>query len=106
CSASTVSGPWNGSAVIAVSDFEEAVAVANDSEYGLVAGLFSENWDRINRLARSLDAGQIYVNEWFAGGVETPFGGYKASGIGREKGMQAMEHYTQTKTVSSRSYRE
>jgi acyl-CoA reductase-like NAD-dependent aldehyde dehydrogenase len=47
-------------------------------------------------------AGQIFVNEWFAGGVETPFGGFKRSGFGREKGLEALESYTQVKNVCAR----
>jgi aldehyde dehydrogenase (NAD+) len=51
-------------------------------------------------VARDLDAGSIYVNEWFGGGVETPFGGRKHSGIGREKGLEGLDSYLQTKNVS------
>jgi aldehyde dehydrogenase (NAD+) len=57
---------------------------------------------RAHRVARDLNAGQIYVNEWFAGGNETPFGGYKDSGIGRENGRQAIHNYTQRKNVCVR----
>ena len=54
---------------------------------------------RAHRFARDVEAGQVFVNEWFAGGIETPFGGYKESGIGREKGLAALESYTQLKNV-------
>ena len=54
------------------------------------------------RFTRKLRAGQIYVNEYFAGGEETPFGGQKQSGFGREKGLAALEHYTQLKNVAIR----
>ncbi|MFB6159601.1 MAG: aldehyde dehydrogenase [Haloferacaceae archaeon] len=94
--------------VLTVSTFadeDEAVELANDVDYGLVAGVFTAEYERANRVARAIDAGQVYVNDWFAGGVETPFGGYKDSGIGREKGMQAVEEYTQLKTINSRSFR-
>lgn len=76
--------------------------MANGTPYGLAAGIWSENLSRVHRVAAQLDAGQVFVNEWFAGGVETPFGGVKASGYGREKGMEALAHYTQLKAVNIR----
>lgn len=88
--------------VCGVLDFDtedEAVRLANDSAYGLAAGLWTQNLSRAHRVAARLQAGQIYVNEYPSGGVETPFGGYKQSGIGREKGREALHHYTQLKTV-------
>ena len=51
-------------------------------------------------MAARLEAGQVYVNEWMAGGVETPLGGYKQSGYGREKGIEALHEYAQVKTIS------
>lgn len=78
---------------------DEAVAMANDSEYGLAAGVFTRDLSTAHRVAARLEAGQVQVNRYPAGGVDTPFGGYKASGIGREKGLQALLHYTQLKTV-------
>ena len=86
--------------LIPFEDEEEAVAIANNTEYGLVAGVFTQNLDRAMRCARDLHAGQIFVNEWYAGGVETPFGGYKKSGFGREKGVEAMFNYVQTKNIA------
>ncbi|WP_136716966.1 aldehyde dehydrogenase family protein [Halorientalis salina] len=80
-------------------DEDEAIELANATDYGLVAGVYTENVGRAHRFAREVDAGQIYVNEFFAGGNETPFGGYKASGIGRENGVQAIDNYTQVKNV-------
>jgi len=85
--------------VIPFADEDEAIELANDVDYGLVAGVFTENLGRAHRFARDVRAGQIYINEWFAGGVETPFGGFKESGFGREKGLAAVESYTQTKNV-------
>jgi aldehyde dehydrogenase (NAD+) len=78
---------------------DEAVAIARDSDYGLAAGVFTRDFAAVHRLARRLEAGQVQVNRYPAGGVEAPFGGYKRSGIGREKGLEALRHYTQTKTV-------
>jgi aldehyde dehydrogenase (NAD+) len=78
---------------------EEVLKMANDSDYGLVAGIWTADLNRALRFSRHLEAGQIYINNWFGGGVETPFGGWKNSGIGREKGMEALLHYTQLRTT-------
>ncbi|GAC03758.1 aldehyde dehydrogenase family protein [Paraglaciecola chathamensis] len=85
--------------LIPFKDEEEAVAIANDTEYGLAAGLWTKDISRAHRIASKIEAGQVFVNEYPSGGVETPFGGYKKSGFGREKGLEALHHYTQTKTT-------
>lgn len=85
--------------VIRVADEEEALAVANDSKYGLAAGVFTASLTKAHRLAAALEAGQVQINRYPAGGVDTAFGGYKESGLGREKGLAALHHYTQLKTV-------
>jgi aldehyde dehydrogenase (NAD+)/betaine-aldehyde dehydrogenase len=81
---------------------EEAIAIANGTEYGLAAGVFTRDLTLAHWTADRLIAGQIYVNEWWAGGVETPFGGTKRSGYGREKGQEALLGYVQTKNVGIR----
>jgi aldehyde dehydrogenase (NAD+) len=85
--------------VIAFDTEVEAVQLANASRYGLTAGVVTRDIDRAFRIARQLEAGQVFINKWHAGGVETPFGGYKDSGLGREKGADAIKHYTQTRTT-------
>jgi aldehyde dehydrogenase (NAD+) len=85
--------------VIAVDDEDEAVAVANDSDYGLAAGIFTSSISKAHRLATRLEAGQVQINRFPTGGIDTPFGGYKQSGFGREKGIEAIRHYTQLKTI-------
>jgi aldehyde dehydrogenase (NAD+) len=86
--------------VMPFADEEEALAIANGTPYGLVGGVFTRDLDRATRAARAMRAGQVFVNEWFAGGVETPFGGYGRSGYGREKGREALLNYVQTKNVA------
>jgi aldehyde dehydrogenase (NAD+) len=88
--------------VIPFADEDEAVSIANDSDFGLCAGIFTNDFARAHRLAPQLEAGQVHINEYPLDSVETPFGGFKASGIGREKGLQALESYTQLKTILAR----
>jgi aldehyde dehydrogenase (NAD+) len=86
--------------VIPFQDEAEAVAIANGTDYGLVGGIFTRDLGRATRGAQRMRSGQVFVNEWFAGGVETPFGGYGKSGYGREKGREALMNYVQTKNVA------
>jgi aldehyde dehydrogenase (NAD+) len=89
--------------VVAFDTLEEAAELANGTDYGLVAGIWGENVGQTHWLAQNVDAGQVFVNCYGAGGgVELPFGGYKKSGFGREKGMDALLYYTQVKNVCIR----
>lgn len=81
---------------------DEAIEIANGTDYGLVAGVFTRDLDRALKTAQQLVAGQVFVNEWFAGGVETPFGGIARSGYGREKGLEAFENYLRTRNIAIR----
>ncbi|MEE4119460.1 MAG: aldehyde dehydrogenase family protein, partial [Paracoccaceae bacterium] len=89
--------------VIPFRDEAHALEIANGTEYGLVGGVFTRSLDRATRAAGAMRAGQVFVNEWFAGGVETPFGGYGKSGYGREKGREALWNYVRTKNVAIRT---
>jgi aldehyde dehydrogenase (NAD+) len=80
-------------------DIEEAVALANGTDFGLVAGVFTRDLSMAHRLARRIDAGQVFVNEYFAGGISVPFGGNRRSGFGREKGLEALKSYCKIKSV-------
>src|SRR5215211_5737758 len=80
-------------------DLEEVATRANDTEYGLAAGLWTRDVSNAHKLASLLKAGNVYVNTWGGGDPAAPFGGYKASGIGREKGHANLDAYLETKTV-------
>lgn len=80
-------------------DEEEAVRIANDTIYGLHATIFTQNLKRAHTVARALQAGTVTVNNVFGSDITTPFGGYKQSGIGRDKGLHAIEKYQQIKTT-------
>ena len=86
--------------ILSFSSDAEAIEIANGTQYGLVGGVFTKDIDRATQAAQHIRAGQVFVNEWYAGGVETPFGGYGKSGYGREKGREALWNYVQTKNVA------
>jgi aldehyde dehydrogenase (NAD+)/betaine-aldehyde dehydrogenase len=81
---------------------QQAIAIANGTDYGLAAGVFTRDLALAHWSAERLVAGQVYVNDWWVGGVETPFGGARRSGYGREKGQEALLGYVQTKNVGIR----
>jgi aldehyde dehydrogenase (NAD+)/betaine-aldehyde dehydrogenase len=89
--------------VLAITPFDDegdAVAIANGTAYGLTAAVWSQDTDAAIRTARDIEAGQVYVNGYAAGGgVELPFGGFKDSGFGREKGLEALREYSQSRTL-------
>jgi aldehyde dehydrogenase (NAD+)/phenylacetaldehyde dehydrogenase len=86
-------------AVIDFDDVDEAIARANDSPYGLAAGIWTKDIKKAHTVARRLQAGTVWINAYNVYDAAAPFGGYKESGFGRELGQHALEHYTQTKTV-------
>ncbi len=88
--------------VLAVVDFEEvdeAIERANESSYGLAAGVWTRDIKKAHDVARRLQAGTVWINTYNVYDAAAPFGGYKQSGFGRELGAHALEHYTQVKTV-------
>lgn len=86
--------------VIPFDDENDAIRIANGTDYGLIAGVWTENGARQIRVAKRLRVGQVYVNGYGAGGgIELPFGGFKKSGHGREKGFEALREYTVAKTI-------
>ena len=88
--------------IIPFEDEAEAVAIANGTEYGLVASVWTQNGARQMRLAKAIRAGQVFLNNYGAGGgVELPFGGVGKSGHGREKGFEALYGFTTLKTVAA-----
>lgn len=80
-------------------DEDEAIAMANDSDYGLAAAVWTENVRRAHRVAQSIDTGIVWVNSWFLRDLRTPFGGVKLSGVGREGGIYSLNFYTQLKNI-------
>ena len=89
--------------VLSVQNFEtedEAVELANGTEFGLMASVYTRDTGRAMRVAHALDSGQVSVNDYWAGGLELPFGGNKKSGYGREKGWEGLDAYTKVKAIT------
>ena len=85
--------------VIPFKDEEELVRQANDTRYGLAAGIWTRDIQRAHRVAHAIRAGTVWINAYRTLSFNTPFGGYKASGLGRENGLEALNEYTETKSV-------
>lgn len=85
--------------VLKFKDEQEVIERANNTDYGLAAGVFTQNLSRAHRVIHQMQAGICWVNTWGDSPAEMPVGGYKHSGIGRENGPETLKHYTQTKSV-------
>lgn len=85
---------------MAFDDEEQAIRIANDVPYGLVAGIYTRDIRRAMTLARRLESGSVWINGWYLGGVQAPTGGVKASGFGRERGLPGIHNYLQIKNVA------
>ncbi|TKB46730.1 aldehyde dehydrogenase [Thalassotalea mangrovi] len=85
--------------VISFDSAEDAINIANDSEYGLAAGVWTRDLSKAHRVAKSLRAGSVWVNQWDGGDMTAPFGGYKQSGNGRDKSLHAFSKYTEVKAT-------
>ena len=78
---------------------EQAIAMANDSAYGLAAAIWTTNLSRAHRVARRIEAGIVWVNTWYLRDLRTPFGGVKLSGIGREGGVHSLNFYSEPTNI-------
>lgn len=85
--------------VLKFRDDDEAITIANDSDFAFAAGIFTKNFPRGMRAAKAINAGRVWMNTYRVTGVNVPFGGNKQSGFGREAGMEALKDYTETKAV-------
>lgn len=85
--------------VLKYDDIDEAVKIANDSDFGLAAGVWSTDDEKARKVALRLRAGWVWVNEWHVLAVSAPFGGYNQSGLGREFGEEGLDAYTEVKTI-------
>ncbi|MNH15260.1 Aldehyde dehydrogenase PuuC [compost metagenome] len=85
--------------VIAFDTAEEAVAIANDTPYGLAAGIWTSDISKAHKTARAVRAGSVWVNQYDGGDMTAPFGGFKQSGNGRDKSLHALEKYTELKAT-------
>ncbi len=86
--------------IMSVDDIEQAIEIANRTEYGLAAGVHTRDISAAMKYARSVEAGQVFINGYHGAGDTVPFGGFKQSGIGREKGLAALANYCETKAIT------
>ncbi|MEM7291884.1 MAG: aldehyde dehydrogenase family protein [Pseudomonadota bacterium] len=86
--------------LIPFDDLDEAIAIANNTEYGLAAGIHTRDISVAMRYSRAVSAGQVFINGYHGAGDTVPFGGFKDSGIGREKGMAALDGYCETRAIT------
>lgn len=87
-------------AVMRVDSLEDAIKIANSTAYGLAAGIHTQDISKAMTFARQVEAGQVFINGYHSAGDTVPFGGFKQSGIGREKGLAALANYCETKAVT------
>ena len=78
---------------------EEAIEIANESQYGLSATIWTKSHEKSSRVAKYIDAGVIWINSWMVRDLRTPFGGMKDSGLGREGGESVLRFFTEQKTI-------
>jgi len=83
-----------------IDSIDEAVQAANCTDFALAAGVYTQNISHALKLSKAIDSGQVTVNDYWAGGIEVPFGGNRSSGIGREKGGEALRNYVTTKAIT------
>ncbi len=81
---------------------EEAVRLANDSDYGLATAIWTQNLERAHKVAAGVETGMVWLNTWFLRDLRTPFGGVKLSGVGREGGMHSLDFYSEHKTICAK----
>jgi 4-guanidinobutyraldehyde dehydrogenase/NAD-dependent aldehyde dehydrogenase len=84
---------------ISFDELDDAIAIANDTIYGLSAGIWTDDVNVAHRAARAIRAGIVWVNTFDAGDISSPFGGFKQSGSGRDKSIHALEKFTDLKAI-------
>jgi betaine-aldehyde dehydrogenase len=85
--------------ILIFDDEAEVIRRANDTDYGLAAGIVTQDLARAHRVIHQLEAGICWINTWGESPAEMPVGGYKQSGVGRENGLTTLAHYTRTKSI-------